>query len=75
MKKITLDFIAIADNLHESYPVELTTAEGINFKLTQEGDDNPRPYKVEQGGVTLSFSLYDSMTDYLQNFTYTNIKF
>lgn len=33
------------------------------------------PFKAEQGGRTLSFSLYDNMTDYLQNFTFTNIKY
>lgn len=75
MKKITLNFIAIADNLQEGYPVELTTTDGIIIKLTQEGDDDPRQFKSKQGGRTMSFSLYDSMTDYLQNFTFTNIKY
>lgn len=66
---------AIADNLQEGYPVELTTADESNIKLSQEGDDAPRPFKVEQEGRTLSFNLYDSMIDYLLNFTFTNIKF
>ena len=48
MKKITLNFIAIADNLQEGYPVELTTTDGIIIKLTQEGDDDSRPFKAKQ---------------------------